>query len=358
MDVIGTSYIFFVGLILSCGFFIDVKKRVPYFVLLAVVFILIRLYFPPYIFSDYENYIFIKNELTDKGLFELGPLGPFEFLSKAMFLISNNLTSNSEYSIYPVYYFIFIAVMVLFAVISLKFPLHHRNIILVISIYSPLLLFVTLRASIPYLIVTFLFLRNFKVDIANIALFLLALAFHISTALIILPVLLYKLIGRENDIKLHKHIAIFLSTFVLSALLKISQSFAGAFINDTFLLEGNLAKYRVFFDPKTISTSAFHQLYFVLIFMLGALCILTAGVSTNKEDLKKFLALSSIFFVLSISPIIAFRFSIFFTLPLLLRINILPTLKLHRPFSQFVVFASIYGLFIIHFYYVLQPAYR
>ncbi len=346
--------IFFFGITLGLGLFVDVTLRKSYFYLLFCTLILLRIYFPPVAFVDYNNYSYIINGLLSGSITNLGL---YEISSKLLLYLPARIAGDLDTGLYITYILIMALGLFIFSQLLNKYKINNSNLIVLSAFFVPLLLFVTIRAFVPYVLITLIYLNRMKFNTVNILLFLLSLSFHISTALIILPVIIVWLSGYFKDKQLLFLLTVFFITFAFALAFKL-MDMRYIFENIKFLLPSKLGIYKVFFDQSVNFNFNGHFLYLFIIFIFVFVVLLCFGFITDTIYMAQTLSFCSVFFVLSFSPVIAYRFSIFFLIPSLLTIDYKKTIKYSNKYTRMITLLLVATIFYINFNYVLVPSYR
>ncbi len=351
---ISGMYIFLFGSIIGFGFFIKQKLRSIYLILLMYNLFVLRAYFSPAVFVDYENYTFICTKLMNSGLRNIGL---YEISSKLLLFIPVKVTNDVYIGIYLSYLLIMLSGILFFVLVAQKHNIKYENILITLSVFAPLLFFVTIRATIPYLLVAWLYLDNFRLNLKNALLLVLALSFHISTGLVIISLIIIRSICALEKDNMHYHLCFFGITFSCALLIRIFNFDSYAMMLQSFL-PGNLAIYKVFFNKVHEFNTSLHFIYMLIVFgFVLALLVAPKGL-ISEQHLKQALIFCGCFFLFSIAPVIAYRFSIFFILPLLLAINLQQLSTYTNPAAKVTISLITVVLFVVNFNYVILPTYR
>jgi hypothetical protein len=188
------------------------------------------------------------------------------------------------------------------------------------ALYSPLLAFVTLRATPAYLLVAAAcFIRRSHPGRA-LGVAALAVGFHISAALALIPLLLttYSNPGRAFSGRGTRR----LDVWIVSAGVLLYTVWGG--LSDflpgiSAFLEGQstLAKFAIYAAGAGEMQSIMHRVYFAV--ALGAVIMLLISTRNFATRDVRYMTLSFLMYsALTVSPVVAFRQSIFWMMPLVL----------------------------------------
>lgn len=304
----------------------DYRRDVPprIFVWLAALsasssFLFLIFWIDVTILPDYDNYLLWATEFQEKSWVELGFA---EFFSFAQIKFFGSLGNNVETGLRKLYIFNgIIASFGLFG-LSVRYGKTVSGVLLVYILYGPLLTYITLRATPAYIFASwFILLRNGI--FIKLILMTIASLYHVTS---IIPAFL--VVGASflksniksnfegNKIKVNLSI---IAILILGTLIQIIWSLG---IGDSVsrhvagLIFAN-EKIQEYLETASLYRSKAHLGYFV--FVLATACFYLYTTSDSINFFWWFVVSASIVFIfLSISPVAAYRFSIFLLLPIFL----------------------------------------
>ena len=300
-------------------------------------------------FPDYAQYIpFVENIPND---WNFGDLFQLESLSRLVFSVGLHLFGTPHNSILFFATLNQLFILLCLVYIYVKYKSYRFRAIILVSIFSPLLSFVILRAAPAYLIVAIaIFIFN-KSKIASIILFLLALGFHSSVILLlpalILSILIYSPLRKFNTfiLSMMRLIGLFLGGFFL---FNLSDFIANIITSTQFLQDDFLGVRFLYISSQRIGNGLFHTLWF---FVVTFLVFYYANRRVFSLKLQFLYTLAYFTYCLALfSPVVAFRFSIFFIIPYVLHTPLEKTLYLKKMlnFGAFHLFSLSAFLFSIY----------
>jgi len=268
---------------------------------------------------DYSNYLSWAEEFQERPW---AGLGFFEFLGFAQIKFFGSIENSVDAGLQKLYVFnAIIAILGLFG-LSVRYAKTATGVFLVYILYGPLLSYITLRATPAYILISWLILIS--KDIKNkFLLMAIPLLYHFSSlipSILVAVVEFLNLNGRLNfkKNKLNFNILIIFLFFIgiFFQIIWISGIGDGAaqFIAGFFNLGDKIQEY---LDTAAVYRSPAHFGYYI--FVLISTCFYLYLTCDSVEGLwwVIFLALLAFMFM-SISPVVAYRFSIFFLLPVFL----------------------------------------
>jgi hypothetical protein len=277
--------------------------------------------FRPSAFADYWPHVWMVDDLFDVNLGQL--VGP-EMVIRSLLAVFGRLSRRSETAVDVAATLLLAFSLLGLNLLARKWAPTPANLAIVVALFGPLLVFVLIRASLAYLLVAFVILRGPRLDWVSAGAMLLALGFHMSVLLVLPALTLYAILRATVSDNFRR----FLWTWGAVALLGLVVPF----VLDQYLGHGReilasnpelprAAEVTFYIDPEFYARSMGHDLYLLGVVAAG---VLLAWTDRNSRDLQRrtlFLAFFTIFAFLEVSPVAAFRFSLYFLIPLLLETN-------------------------------------
>lgn len=262
---------------------------------------------------DFSPYVGITENLMSSNFSDLVP---FETFSRGMLMISVRVFDDASKAVIFVHW---INSLIFFGGFVLVTQLNKDNwqgALLAFATYGVLLCFVTLRATPAYLIAIYAVLNQRLKLSSCMILLILAACFHI-TALLVVPALLANYLSLRLSFKTHFKIywCIYIIGIVSYVAIMLGLNFGAAL--GGFLGEyDDLVKFVTYAEEPQVASVA-HRIYFLLMAILVAMFLWNKTEKIRKQ--KIFVCVSfAIVALSSISPVVAFRQSIYFTFPMLL----------------------------------------
>ena len=340
MELENIQVIVLFGVVYGFTFFGIIHSRVLGSVVLFASLLLVRIYFEPVYFPDYIGYFYYHLGLTYNGV---GFYGSFEILSKILFVYGGKLLPSID-SLTAVHWVVF---CISFSLLLLGFfqKKHDQLAFLaMLAIAGPIVLMVTMRASIAYALIALFILKGVRFRSWDVLLLVITPAIHVSVLLVIAPLLMYQFVRQA---RISQQI-VFLWTLVfivIGSVLKLASFKLPIYAIMLSIATGvipNLAKYEVYVSDQT---SVFHHVYYLLITVIVVLFY-----RHRKQiyiDARLLLIMSWVFFMLGPVAVVAFRYSLFFVIPLIMTASTPAKINGSLPL-RFVVAASCAGFFILH----------
>lgn len=269
--------------------------------------------------SDYENYLQYAIEFQEKSW---GELGFVEFFSFAQIKFFGSLGNEVSIGLQKLYVLnAIIAAIGLFG-LSVKYAQTFSGVFLVYVLYGPLMSYVTLRATPAYLLVAWFVLME-KGAFRKFILMLIAAFYHVTAvvpAVLVAGVNFLKLSGWLNPENNNSNPTIFIiSIFFLGICIELMWmlGFGDIIVSLVLELTTGAGKFQEYLESASMYRTPAHFGYFV--FVLLATCFYLYLTSGFVDNLWWVIVLALVSFIfLSISPVVAYRFSIFFLLPVFL----------------------------------------
>lgn len=297
--------------------------------LLCVVSIAMMIAIPCNLYADFHSYEIIVQELRAQSLGEVLVFEPF---SRLFLLLCSKLNNNPTHVATIGTYINLSIYLCAMTPISIRYATSWRNVLLLGALFSPLLAFVTLRATPAYLLVAFAYLeRSARPRRAALAA-LLAVGFHISAAVPLIPFALTSdnRFGRIFSGPQTRRLDVWI--VCAGALLYLTWGGLAAYLPGlaTFLQgQGEFAKFAVYAAQQG-ETSLMHHVYFVMVLGVMILLLIWRDFFSTRD--VRYMTLSFLgYCAMAVSPVVAFRESIYWMIPLIL------VLPLHRYVRTSVV---------------------
>jgi hypothetical protein len=314
---------------------------------LFVAFLAVRYRFDSPDIADFPAYAYFTDVYWagfDRSWLFSEPLG------WGMLLLLRNLTGSTDGAIQVAHWLLGISTPLLLLYIARHFNIAWQGTIASVALFGPLLAMVTIRATPAYLLCAVAALLAAKGRLASIGLIVLAMLFHNSAALTLVPVALILLQRRYPSLArpLESRLAIISIAALLSITMLYFRTELFQFIESIIAqTPGSIQKYLVYFAVgnaeagnavDTGQDSTFH-----ILFLGGASIVLVSYIflSTTEQIPFRLFAISSftIFLLLNINPVTAYRQSLYWIIPLLFTF---PWSRLHPKifFSIFLTLVS------------------
>ena len=288
--------------------------------------------------SDYENYLQYAIDFQEKSWGELGLVELFSFAQIKFFGSLGNEVSIGLQKLYVLN--ATIAAIGLFG-LSVRYAQTFSGVFLVYVLYGPLMSYVTLRATPAYLLVAWFVLMK-QGAFRKFILMLVAAFYHITAvvpAILVAGVNLLKLSDWLNPDNKNANSSIFvISIFFLGICIELMWmlGFGDIVVRLVLELTAGAGKFQEYLESASIYRTLAHFGYFV--FVLLATCFYLYLTSGFVDDLWWVIFLALVTFIfLSISPVVAYRFSIFFLLPVFLTFP-----KTKNPQEHFLNYSIIF----------------
>ncbi len=291
--------------------------------LLCIVSVGLLVLTTPSAFADFASYEVIIEELRAESFSGIFTLEPF---SRLFLYFCSTLDNNSVAAASVAHYVNAGVSLLVLAFLALRYASSWRNVLLLGALYSPLLVFVTIRATPAYLLIATAYLIRDRQPGRAFAAAVLAVGFHISAALALVPLLLTfkhrtrRISGGRETRRLDLWIVVAGGVlYILVGGLTAYLSGLSGFLEG----QGALAKYVVYINAADEVHSAMHRLYFVMTLGLMILFLICRRQFCARD--VRYMTISFFMYsALSISPVVAFRESVFWMMPLVL------VMPLHR----------------------------
>jgi hypothetical protein len=317
----------------------------------------VRVILSPADFADFETYVEIASNLAGSSLGSLWPMEPF---SRGLLLWSTDLTGRAETAAIVMHWLNTLIFLSGIALLSTQRKQEWPGMLMVWSLYGALLGFVTLRATPSYLLVAYAALRLWDRPLKGGLVIMLAAGFHGSALLMLPPLMLNALLRQRTNQAIARRAAPDRVIWILVCI-GCYSSISGAISNSgliTDLLLSNeiTSKYAVYADFVATADnhqSLSHRLYFIALTSLVYIASISRVDAVNR--IWPYVAVAYLLTAIaSASPVVAFRLSLFWTIPLLMSFPWSRWIK--SELRLLVFFAAVAVLFLIGIRGVLAPA--
>jgi hypothetical protein len=308
--------------------FKDTSQYFKYVILyFAIAFMfIVRLIYLPEDFADFNSYIIYTDALFH---YRQNFSYTYEPSSSIIFLLSRSIFGDTYLSVSIIHELSTLIFCFGFYSICRNRIFEWQGVLLVFCIYGSLLAFVTIRATPAYLLIITFVLNLEKNHLYRIWLILFAFSFHISVMLTFIPLLVLVLQKNNTYVKLlfSSNRFLFTSMLIIFTVIILIYGLIGEFLYSTVANIPIISKYLtylVYFDQtlqdsvsETATDRTFHYIYGAAITLF-----LVAFLRQNSEkcvSLRGYIVTSYVIFVfLYFSPVVAFRQSIYWCIPMLI----------------------------------------
>ena len=272
-----------------------------------------RLIIDPQNFADYDVYHSIVSNLIGSSIDS-----PYEWLSYKTFQTVGDIFVEPTAATYYVY----LLNSIIFSIVMI-YVVRHKNInsggiLISFAIFSPLMYFVTLRATPAYLLILcsiiFLDKENKKLSIASL---LVAILYHISALIpaFVIIILMIKPVWTDKKLK-YITFLIYMVSIIQIITFIFSYNLIPTWMSEEINASEYLEKYSSYADiSQNFSISHYVYLSFVLV-LFFTLRRWRAHIPVVMYSYAHLMML--IYSAMMISPVTAYRLSLFFLFPLLL----------------------------------------
>jgi EpsG family len=287
----------------------------------AAVLVAVDFLIPPSRFYDYDSYLFYIDSIW---YFPTATPLYMEPLSRAYLYIARGISSTSDLAVDLSHYLLGAAYLV-----GMYALLHSRRdgwqaLIVAFAITGPLLALVTIRATPAYLLVALAVITAADRPLRSIAFMVLAICFHISTGLVVIP---WAFLLLRNKLPTALRAERLTPLLILGGVTAVLFLYFGQAIISTLLslVEGFpvLNKYIVYsqeYGPQTGQervTSISHYIFFI--FTLGYAVLFLAFGDEDAKKINLYVVASLAIYVtlfFGLSPVAALRQACFWQLPM------------------------------------------
>lgn len=325
--------------------------------LVAFVTLSVRIVLSPADFADFDTYVEIASDLAGSSLASLWSLEPF---SRGLLLWGTDLIGSAEKAVIVVSWLNTLIFLSGIALLSMQTKQEWPGMLMVFGLYGALLGFVTLRATPSYLLVAYAVLCLWDRPLKGFLVIMLAAGFHVSALLMFPPFMLNALLRPRNNQAIARRAApgrfiwiLFCIGCYFTILGGISEF---GLLRDLLLSNQITSKFAVYADVLEIADNhqgLSHRLYFIALTLLVYIASISRVDSVNR--IWPYVAVAYLLTAIaSASPVVAFRLSLFWTIPLLMSF---PWSRWIRSELRLLVFsAAVAVLFLIGIRGVLAPA--
>ena len=290
-----------------------IESKLLYFLAIYCTLFFLRLYLPPSYFADYiayENIVNNSSSIFDNSL--------YEWLTYATFSLFGNLRLLGLDPVYWLYIYNFLLVGSLFFLLIKISSNTLSGVFIIMALYAALFSYVLLRAAPAYLVIALSVVYGSigKKKTSSLLAFI-SIFYHISAVLPAIVVVLLNI----NSPSIYKLSGIFFKLSIVLAILQIINIWLGVNIMPSALIDviseyESIEKYGVYVENSNKIT-VYHVVYFIISCSIIIL-LRIKDVLVSKYLALYFYILFGLCAVMIISPVAAFRMSIFYMLPLLL----------------------------------------
>jgi len=284
---------------------------------LGCVLLVVRLLFPPEVFADFDNYVGIADQLRYHdgiGSFILEPASKLPIYLMGMVLPSFDAITVLSY----INTFVF---MVCFFVLVGRKKRDTLGMVLLAGMYVPVMAFVVLRAMPAYLIAAYAVERFWDRGEVRPSLWLcmVAAAFHFSAVLVVPPLLVAYYYTRRGARPEGLRAAHPLRDASLLGVASLGLAFVfpslfGTLLSNIIPVDSIIGKYAEYLTTSN-SVGLAHRVYYLGILALSLLFYYRARSARQRLFVAASLMLFSL---LSLSPVVAYRYSLYFTIAFML----------------------------------------
>ena len=277
-------------------------------------------------FSDTDTYLFYVDSIY---FFREPDWWKFEALSKIFMLVMRELARDTVYSVYIYRY-----ILILLFPFSLYYIYRRSSwqiLVIALALYGPLLGLITMRATPAYILAALAAISAIEGKWRSIAYVLAGFLFHVSAALAA-PATLLVLALSKYGVRSVKSRYIYGGFLIFSLLYLIVAAAGVQYFLDFIGSFSYLSKYSSYIPSANETAQAaaaaaesklIHYVFMGAVISLSLFLILKAREDQGVE--KLFIAFSMVVYVIlffASSPVVSLRYSPFFILPALARIDI------------------------------------
>jgi hypothetical protein len=292
--------------------------------IVAGIILVTRLVFEPYRIADYDTYVLVIDNVyhgTSRLGYSVEPV--FIALFVAVRMLAGNTYLAADILQYGLTAFFLLSFYLLIRAYRAEWP----AIFVALGLYAPMLAYVTIRATPAYALMALAALMAFQGRFFALPALVLASLIHPTSAIGAIPVLVLLVQRRYGWLSWVNTYAprIIAAMMILAAVSVALQGVIMDTMLDALASIGQLDKYLVYIESTEVTSqsstvsevSVYDRLYSVLV------TLITFAAFLQKDPrlvVMRGFVLSSfiIFFVLSFSPVAAFRQSIFWIMPVIL----------------------------------------
>lgn len=330
---------------------LNIKKSTLVFIFIFIFCVLFKIFVSSQHLSDYQTYLEYASNIESGNI----SLKNWEFLTTFVFSLINYYTNDTNYSVLVIYFYLLAFYLVSLSLLIRIYNINYLNLFIFFCLYGPLLAFITIRATPAYFLVFLsIYLISDNRFILSFFVVLMASFFHVS-ALLVLPSLLAAwILSKYKNFRNHYlNIIACLTIFIILLGFILDENTFPSLLN--FLITiGIPDKYGVYFENIESKRSFFHGCYYIFASLI-ILYLLRHKKTFNTSLLVCILTSSWSYFLLSYSPALAFRQSIYWIAP---AVFILPLEKiLNNNLFKLCFLVSSLILLCVSIFSVLNPNY-
>lgn len=317
---------------------------------LMLLLLVIRIIISPDMFADYSNYIKYEHIDINRNFLYIEGISNIVINLPTIFIEKSSIHSG-------IILFSIINIIALSTFLIYNQPIKIEGAILIIAIFSPLLVYVTLRAAIPYLLISTIILYK-NINLLRCLLFIaISLLFHASTLLVFFAFIIYYiLIYSKVDLLKVKKSTLFLFFTLLYIFILLNTDNILIFIYSLFNIFGFTFDKLSYLDASIVNRGSMHIIYFLIVTAL--LTFFRDYFTINFKNYNLIMSFYIIFLLLEMSPVVAYRYSLFFLIPIIytfdlekmnIYINIHLKYAILSIFSIIIFFYSLKSLILIDY---------
>lgn len=286
---------------------------------LGSVLLIVRLLFPPELFADFDNYVGIATQLRYHDGIQSFILEP---ASKLPIYLMGMLMPSFEAITVLSYINTFVFTVCFFVLVGRK-KRDTLGLVLLAGLYVPVMAFVVLRAMPAYLIAAYAVERFWDKGELRPSLWLcmIAAAFHFSAVLVVPPLVVAQYYARRKPRPdglraAHPLRDAFLLGIASLGLAFVFPSLFGTLLSNIIPADSIFGKYAEYLAAGNAVGLA-HRIYYCGVLGLSLMFYYRAGSARQRLFVAASLLLFSL---LSLSPVVAYRYSLYFTIAILLNL--------------------------------------
>jgi EpsG family len=301
--------------------FVEYRARMA-LVIVSFTIVFIRMVTQPEAYADFNGYVQLLDEIA-LGKYSLRSYG--EPLSWGVLIIFRNYLGESHSAIILGNWYLSVIYCIFIYIGIVRYKFRWQSILIIFSVYGPILAFVTIRATPAYFLVTFAAIEASRRNWRSLLIVAFAALFHSSALLAMPPILVSLCQARFFTVDMlfrSKTTAIIIAILVVLPFVMFRNNMIGLTSYALDILGDSFSRYSVYVREgqstveSQIGGSIFQQIYFAV----SSLVFLYVMVNSRNpiRGLEGYLVASySVFVFMSVDPPSAFRQSLFWMMPLM-----------------------------------------
>lgn len=289
--------------------------------LISFVTLTLRIALPAESFADFLTYVEVAQDIAGSTFQSLWPLEP---LSRGTLLFAERTLGSAETAALVAHWINSGVFLVGLALVTARYKNDWHGLLVVWGLYGALLGFVTLRATPAYFLVAYAVTRLINKPTQGALVITVAAGFHASALLMFIPWLFSTLTTKTTILARADGDTLGRVCFVLAGIacyLMVSGGIQSAELLVTLLSSNDatakFSTYAEFAAAGENLQSLGHRAYFVLLTAIALVGALSKHAETRR--IWPFVASAYVMTALAAaSPVVSFRLSLFWTIPLLL----------------------------------------